>query len=576
MTGEAVEVQRESFWKQHQNTLVQVRQDLLSGKRSRSNLSPAGSIAPVTHNATVTRKSKHPPFGKYRRTPSPYLPKLSPVAGSGKPLQPSPSKLDVLPPVKPKLAFVRNVADYDSWGEESNDEEEDYADDSSIQTENRRMPAGAHTRPRHRGKPLKQYKPKSQPQTPAPSHPVVVYGAPFPVYYPPPPRHSRSRRVQQIKQPDRGRKPQPRQTVTSSRIPVSKKRRRRRQMAPADTAPAVAVMYPATLEEDEEEESEEGDESAKSALLYIKQHPMFASDFTDWFIQDCLHTELLPDFLIETFTEIRHMPYNHPLYVPSLYCCEDIVADHVSEMITNIVHETVTEMAYDYIDDKRLQRDPVEDYLCTLTEDVVTTGIREIVRSSVVELAEQYMTSQFATGIVHGLVDEYLGEIGPHLLEDLQFDLAAEAFIMSEVIGPEVAEEAQVVAGEVIQNYDSKVIRRQLREVKHLAELKLADVLMMELIFSVMSQQGQLWSEDDHLSRHLDGMIFNESFHQIFTINKERSKTLYCKPLHKLHEKAVSDVALDVFLQQLSRSLDEDLADVDEYERGVTLPVIMR
>lgn len=50
-------------------------------------------------------------------------------------------------------------------------------------------------------------------------------------------------------------------------------------------------------------------------------------------------------------------------------------------------------------------------------------------------------------------------------LEDLQFDLAAEAFIMSEVIGPEVAEEAQVVAGEVVQNYDNKVNRRQLREV---------------------------------------------------------------------------------------------------------------
>lgn len=32
-------------------------------------------------------------------------------------------------------------------------------------------------------------------------------------------------------------------------------------MAPADAAPAVSVLYPATLEEEDEEESEEGDEA---------------------------------------------------------------------------------------------------------------------------------------------------------------------------------------------------------------------------------------------------------------------------------------------------------------------------
>ncbi|CAG5135191.1 unnamed protein product [Candidula unifasciata] len=575
MTGETVDVQRESFWKQHQNTLVQLRQDLSSGRRRKPNLSPTVSTAPVTSKTTFTKKSQHPPFGKYRRTPPPYLPKLKlPDDRDKKSLASSPTKFRVVPPVKPKQAFV---ADYDSWGEETDDEEEDYADDSSDKRDGRHKPTGGHAKSGHLKKPRKHYKPKPHPQTPSHLPPSVVYGAPFPVYYPPPPKHASRRRIHHRKKPDRRRKSQqPLQPVSSSRIPVSKKKRARLQtVGGAHTAPATAVRHPQTCTDDdgEEEDGGQADESAHAALLYMKHHPLFANDFTDWFVQDCLHTELLPDFLIETFTEIRHMPYNHRLYVPTLYCCEDILADHVSEMITSIVHETVTEMAYDYID---LQRDPLEEFLTTLIEDVVMLGVREIVRSSVVELAEQYMKTQFAIGIMHGLVDEHLDEIKTDLLEEVQFDLAAETVIMSEVIGPEVKEEAQLVAAEVLQNYDNKVMRRQLREVKHLADLKLADGMVMEFILSVISQQGQLWTEDDHLDRHLDDLIFNESFHQIFTISKERNKTVYCKPLHKLHEKAVSDVALDVFLQQLSRSLDEDLADVDEYERGVTVPVSHR
>uniref|UniRef100_A0A0B7AN93 Uncharacterized protein n=1 Tax=Arion vulgaris TaxID=1028688 RepID=A0A0B7AN93_9EUPU len=582
MTGEILENEKESFWKDHQDTLVRLRRDLVSGKTNRSKFSPSGNATQMTTGVAMRSKtSKHPPFGKYRRTPSPYLPKLSSPTNHKN--LPSPRKLEVVPPVQPKLAFTKPNEDYDSWGEMTDDEADDYVDDSDVKTNIKsKLVPKSHRRTRQSWTKRKRYKPQPYPQIQAHSSRPDVYAAPFYVYYPPPPKDLRGNQKHQFLKADknkfeRGHHDHHQSPSFPSRSRIPKKTKKgllAHVSAPVYSSdrlmPAVTVMHSPTSSVDEEGDEELVDESTKSAFLYWKQHPLFASDFTDWFVQDCCHTELLPDFLIEACNQMKHMPYDHPLYVPSLYSCEDLVADHVSEIVMDIVRETISEIAYDYADETMLQRDPLDDFLTTLTDDVVTMGTREIVRSAVVELAEDYLQVQFATDILHNLVDDYLGKIGSSLIEDAIFDLRAEDFLWSEVIGPEVKEEAQVIAMETLQHYDNKVIRKEFKQVKLLAENKLADVVMMELIMSVISQQGKLYAEDDHINKYLDGMIFNESVAQVFSIQKDKDKTLYCKPLHKLHEKAVSDVALDVFMQQLTRTLDEDLADIDEYERGVT------
>uniref|UniRef100_A0A2C9KWF4 Uncharacterized protein n=1 Tax=Biomphalaria glabrata TaxID=6526 RepID=A0A2C9KWF4_BIOGL len=419
-------------------------------------------------------------------------------------------------------------------------------------------------------KPKKILKEKVPPLKPKLAfEPRIVYGAPFPVYYPPPPkdarkvkrlRDNRSEKKQRFHEP-----PQKNSRVhkrSKSQVPV--------YAASYPMMPAVPLVYPQVPTEDDEEEETEVDEMVQEALNHWKKHPLFASDYCEWFIQDCLNTEILPDLLIDTLNEIKHMPYHHPLYVPSLYTCEDLLADQVSEMATEIAREAVSELANDYLDEKLLQRDPLEDFLSDLVEDVVRQGTREVVRSTIMDMAEDHLQTEYASTIITSLVSDYLRDIAPDLLEEVTFDIIAEDFINSQVIAPEVTEEAIVVARETIQYYDDKVLRKQFKEVNLLANDKLADAVILDYLVTLMFQHGKLWAETDHQNKFLDDMIFNTGLAQIFSIQKNREKTVKSKPLQKLHEKVVSDVALDVFLQHLTRTLDEDLADVDEYERGVT------
>ncbi|XP_059157809.1 uncharacterized protein LOC131942104 [Physella acuta] len=569
MTGYVEELQKESFWKEHQDSLVKIRQDLVSRKKSRPKFTPVGGIRKQTQ-----KKSTHPPYGKYRRTPSPYLPKLSPEPAKATKVPVNgvyKSKFEKIPPVRAKNAFLPKTPDYDSWGEESSNDD-DYLDDDDDEEEKIEPVRKKH---RHRNSVSKRYKPQPYKPQPYPPnmylHPQVIYGAPYSLYYPPPPAGARKNKNNAQFSKSTSQK-YPRK-VSRSGIPVRKKKMISPVHHSVPVYPAAYPMVPTVMFQqdlEETEETEEEDENMKLALAHWKNHPLFASDFCNWFIDDCLNTDLLPDFLIDILHEIKYMPYDHPLFLPSIYTCEDILSDHVAEMALEIVRETASELANDYIDEKLLQEDPLEKFLSDLIEDAVRMGARDIVRSSVIEIAEDYVQTEFSTGVINSLLHDHMMEIGPELLEELTFDIIAEDFIDSEVISSEVKEEAEVIARETIQYYDDKVLRREFKEVSTHAREKLTDTVIMEYLLKMMSQHGHLWAETDHHNKFLDDMIFNTSLAQIFNVHKQREKTLQCKPLQKLHEKVVSDVALDVFLQHLTLALDEDLADVDEYERGVT------
>ena len=75
------------------------------------------------------------------------------------------------------MKFYCRQSDYDSWGEESDDSE----DDDQI-----------------------QYMPQPYPMQPYPGPPQVVFGAPFPMFYPPPPpQRKRDRDRGGRKEPER-------------------------------------------------------------------------------------------------------------------------------------------------------------------------------------------------------------------------------------------------------------------------------------------------------------------------------------------------------------------------------------
>ncbi|KAL8598409.1 hypothetical protein ACOMHN_032686 [Nucella lapillus] len=314
---------------------------------------------------------------------------------------------------------------------------------------------------------------------------------------------------------------------------------------------------------------DDSSEDEMDPLKHMAFHPPFGENFVNGLIKDLLEEEIIPDILMEALSEHDCWSYDHPAYLPTLYCCEDVMMDAIRELSDDIVREVSSELADNYLDEKRVKSDPLEDFLEDLLGETVDWGVRGVVRQCVLDLAQHHLQDQTAHTIYTDILLEEIRAVLPAMLEDIHLDLIIGDFIQSEVIAPEVKEEAGVVAEEVLHHYDDKVTKRELKEVSKKATGLLADSLLMGYMLSVITHQGKIWTQDDYSERYLDDIILSVSMEQYYGVQKDKDKTLDNKPLKKLHEKAFTEVALDVCLQQLTASLDEDLADVDEYEQGV-------
>ncbi|XP_025102375.1 uncharacterized protein LOC112568978 isoform X4 [Pomacea canaliculata] len=478
----------EAFWKEHQDSLIRIRSRLSDNDNHRA--VRRGSSLTQGRKARTTPKQSHPPYGKYRQTPSPILPKVNSPQPNTPPLRGS--KFDVVPPVKSRQAATRSKPDYDSWGEDSDDEEE---------KENDRY----------------RYKPRPYPQ-----QSPFMFGAPLPVYYPPPPRGEGRRKKRQDRRTPASKTYkdiyQNRKSRASRNYGKSKKQKRDTERYPLPLYGSFMVPVPVAFQ------------------------PVDGSKFK---------------------------PYDYPAYLPTLYACEDVMTDGIKELLHDIVKESASELAEDYLEEKRLQHDPLDEFLTSLLSDAVDLSVRELVREAVVEMAESHMLDTQATQIYLGVFQDHLKEIMPDVLNEVQFELIAEEFIQEEVIAPEVEEESTSIAKETLKHYDNKVARREFSEVFRKAGQQLADSMLVGYLMSVIARQGKLHTQNDHNNKYLDNLIMNIAMEQYFNVQKMRDKTTQNRPLRKLHEKAFIDVSLDACLKQLTASLDEDLADVDEYERGI-------
>ncbi|XP_050417029.1 uncharacterized protein LOC126830664 isoform X1 [Patella vulgata] len=577
--------------KQRRDVPLKVR--IASGSSTRSTPSEIenvplrkSALTPPISSRKYSPAHSHPPFGKYRKSPPAHLSRLeSPntaEVNNGRKLRGN--KFDVVPPVKPKKAFERKV-DYDSWGDDSGNE----SDDEQV-----------------------HYMPQPHPVAFYPP-PTVVYGAPFPVYYPPPPKGARGNRRGQKKKSDRGYKDmyRDRRSYNSKRKSKSKPPRsplrsplvtrrsvpRKRNDDSFDTPSASCPSCVTDLSDDEKPRYQYifaghntydpyGEEMDNSPATYLIKKPKFASDFVDWFIEECLLEEFVPDALIEIYDELEQQAARYgnsfpsaresdpekiirAFYKPTLQVCEDFLGREIDKMLRDIVLDAINSLADDQIMEKIERVDPLEEWLNRLINETIHQCCYDIVKDTAVEMADDHIEREYRNNILDDVITDYIIEIGPSLVNDSVFELLLERFIEEEVIKPEVADDSREIAKEIIQSYDNKIIKRELQAVTRQAEDKLADSLCLEYLLSTIARQGQLWTESDYASRYLDNIVVNTLIEQFLTVLHNRDKTLNNKPLKKLHQKVVTDVALDVLLQKLSSTLDEDIADVDEYERGI-------
>ena len=60
-----------------------------------------------------------------------------------------------------------------------------------------------------------------------------------------------------------------------------------------------------------------------------------------------------------------------------------------------------------------LQRDPLEDFLSSLLADAVDLGVRDVVRETIIDMADQYMKDETANTVYNELFSEELRRVLP-------------------------------------------------------------------------------------------------------------------------------------------------------------------
>lgn len=499
--------ERKVFWQNHKDSLNRIRYQL--DDQEPPLISPGGS----------GRKHNHSPLGLYRKPSPSLLPRIDSPDNDGYRPKIRGSRYDIVPPLN------NRTPEYDSWGEESDEEWEDGLE---------------HVMPLPYPYPILGYPAY---HTSGGYHPPpIMYGNPFPVYYPPPPAYKERR-----KRKDGGEKNVEMLEVHQS-YPAGRKSKR-------VTAVQLPVMHRKTKGLEEIEPKSKKDLTKKYKYIYPRDSPYVPN-------------------LNESYVNTRYrneQAFDTKSYAPTIIG-DDIVDDVVKSMTREAVRGGLSEMVNEYLGNSTNfaeSGDPLTRFLDKLFEEAIQDSTEEVVRDTVRELASDHMSVNSTAAVVDDLLLDHLQDIEGEMVDDVILEVILEEFINTYVIEPEMEEEISEIAKEVLEHYDTKIEKKELREISKKAGNRLLESICLEYLLSLISRQGKVWNESDHANKFLDDVILNILVSQYTNVIINREKTISNQSLKKLHEKVVSDVALDLLLQQLSSSLDEDLADVDEYERGI-------
>ncbi|XP_078674709.1 uncharacterized protein LOC144912848 [Branchiostoma floridae x Branchiostoma belcheri] len=158
------------------------------------------------------------------------------------------------------------------------------------------------------------------------------------------------------------------------------------------------------------------------------------------------------------------------------------------------------------------------------------------------------------------------------VVREAVFDVILEQMIDTEIVSEVVEEEARSTSTQVLEKYDNAVQRRELREseekhkVASRANKRLLDGVFLHHLLNLFARDGQVMSREDLALKSLDGIILDNLLKQYFMVRNSRQFTLDNWPTKRLHEKVVTDTAVDVVLTELGQQLDEDMEDLHEYE----------
>ncbi|XP_029642129.1 uncharacterized protein LOC115216726 isoform X1 [Octopus sinensis] len=143
--------------------------------------------------------------------------------------------------------------------------------------------------------------------------------------------------------------------------------------------------------------------------------------------------------------------------------------------------------------------------------------------------------------------------------------------LYEDILHPVISDMLYETAHWTLQFYAQKFYRRDLNELFSVTNFKLVDSMVLEQLLYHEAQPKKLWTDSEIAEKALDAMILNAVLNHQCHMFTTCAVTQECQMLRNIQLNAVTDIALDVLMEQLVASLSEDLKDLDDYQTGSML-----
>ncbi|XP_029429114.1 uncharacterized protein LOC115074105 isoform X1 [Rhinatrema bivittatum] len=282
-----------------------------------------------------------------------------------------------------------------------------------------------------------------------------------------------------------------------------------------------------------------------AAYYYLLENKDFAWNFADAFISEVLADELVPDVLIETLTHC--FAKSRQMYPQK---------SHDKRQIKN---RLLGFQAVGY------SLSP-EQFLSSLLEELVLEVLRElsvnVLRNTMKELVDDHLTRSAMHDVMDEIVTEAVQSQLSVAIQDSQNELEWEE-TLGTVISGAIEGEVRGIVLSVLSEHDTELLKLQHNQIAASARKQLIDSLLLE---HLIGMHGPALPWKDEASRCLDSWMLDILLRQYMHMHEQQQDTVGSLLLADFHRRAFQEVALDVILTELSKTLEEDMEDLLENE----------
>ncbi|XP_051896002.1 uncharacterized protein LOC127583744 isoform X2 [Pristis pectinata] len=292
-----------------------------------------------------------------------------------------------------------------------------------------------------------------------------------------------------------------------------------------------------------------------SAYHFFKKNQLFAWNFVDTIILEVIQDELVPDILMEVLlhddTECR------PIYAPSMK----------KSQVQNELQQTAQLVAF--------KQRPAVSILETLLEEEISDLTRGLIRNVLEEFVNVHLTTATVNKSLTELIMETIEPMVPQLVKETVNEMVLEEILQEDIVPDVLDEEMRNIVLLQLSEHATKVYEQQMEEVRIYAGKRLIDMFLLETLLKTLGNEGRAFSEEIELDRLLDSSMLDILLAQYLNISQYNCVTIDNVALRDYHLKAFTDVALDVILTEMGEHMDEDMADLFQYERQIEADFIV-